>query len=118
MLGRGDADEDPSHLRSTLHGGTASDPGHERRGHDTDDEARERGRDTQDETTAACAIRIGRCRDAGRGTGLVNPPQFARQIARALPALIGILRETAADDVIEQRGRQRLQLDDRGGLRL
>ena len=59
---------------------------------------------------ARCAT--GRCRHAGRGAALVDPPQFARQIARALPSLVGILREAAGDDVVEQRGHQRLELDD------
>ena len=51
-----------------------------------------------------------------RRRGLADPPQLARQIARILPALVGVLREASRDDVVERGRRRRLQLGHRARL--
>ena len=47
------------------------------------------------------------------GTAPADPFELASDVARALPAVLGILREALSDDPVERRRRHRLELRDR-----
>ena len=112
MLGRRDADEGARDVQLPLAGSRAAEPRHHQGRRAADDETRERHADRERDRRAGSAWRVGWNRSPAECTGLADPLQFARQVTGTLPALVGILREAAGHDVIEQRRCQGLELGD------